>query len=116
MNVLERKKNKFRSFRVLQFQLLDVEELTFLKILIILKKKRKEIPTIVVLGPKVESNLVSIVQFFVLIPNLAFDMPYVAYFGGKSIPRQNRLRWANLMPDSESAEKLDYRVYIALNF
>ena len=115
MNLLERKKDKFRSFRVLQFQLLDVEELTFLKILI-LKKERKEIPTIVVLGPKVESNLVSIVQFFVLIPNLAFDMPYVAYFGGKSISRQNRLRWANLMPDSESAEKLDYRVYIALNF
>jgi hypothetical protein len=28
-------------------------------------------PTIVVLGPKVESNVVSIVQFFVLIPNLA---------------------------------------------
>jgi hypothetical protein len=41
-------------------------------------------PTIVVLGQKVGSNLVSIVQFFVLIPNLASDLPYVAYFGGKS--------------------------------
>ena len=37
----------------------------------------------VVLGPKVRSNVVSIVQFFVLIPNLASDLPYVAYFGGK---------------------------------
>ena len=42
------------------------------------------LPTIVVLGQKVRSNLVSIVQFFVLIPNLASDLPYVAYFGGKS--------------------------------
>ena len=41
-------------------------------------------PTIVVLGPKVESTVVSIIQFFVLIPNLASDLPYVAYFGGKS--------------------------------
>ena len=41
-------------------------------------------PTIIVLSPKVRSNLVSIVQFFVLIPNLASDLPYVAYFGGKS--------------------------------
>ena len=40
-------------------------------------------PTIVVLGPKDRSNVVSIVQFFVLIPNLAPDLPYVAYFGGK---------------------------------
>ena len=39
------------------------------------------IPTIVELGHKVRSNLV---QFFVLIPNLASDLPYVAYFGGKS--------------------------------
>ena len=31
------------------------------------------LPTIVVLGQKVRSNLVSIVQFFVLIPNLASD-------------------------------------------
>ena len=42
------------------------------------------LPTIVVLGQKVRSNLVSIVQFFELIPNLASDFPYVAYFGGKS--------------------------------
>ena len=41
-------------------------------------------PTIVFLGPKVESNVVSIVQFFVLITNLALDLPYIAYFGGKS--------------------------------
>ena len=41
-------------------------------------------PTFVVLGPKVESNVVSIVQFFVLIPNLASDLPYIAYFCGKS--------------------------------
>jgi hypothetical protein len=41
-------------------------------------------PTIVVLGPKVKSNLVSVVQIFVLIPNMASDLPYVAYFGGKS--------------------------------
>ena len=40
--------------------------------------------TIIVLGPKVRSNLVSIVQIFVLIPNLASDLPYIAYFGGKS--------------------------------
>ena len=78
MNLLERKKDKFRSFRVLQFQLLDVKELTFLTILILLKKERKEIPTIIVLGPNVENNVVSIVQLFALIPNLAFDMPYVA--------------------------------------
>ena len=58
--------------------MLDVKELTFLTILILLKKERKEIPTIIVLGPNVESNVVSIVQFFALIPNLAFDMPYVA--------------------------------------
>ena len=38
MNVLERKKVKFRSFRVLQFQLWNVKELTFLTILIILIK------------------------------------------------------------------------------
>ena len=42
------------------------------------------LPTIVVVGQKVRSNLVSIVQFFVLIPNLASDLPYVAYFDGKS--------------------------------
>jgi hypothetical protein len=64
------------------------------------------IPTIVVLGRKVESNLVSIVQFFVLIPNLASDLPYVAYFGGKSTPKFSlpalferlsfRLQWMNL--------------------
>jgi hypothetical protein len=42
------------------------------------------LPTFVVLSQKVRSNLVSIVQFFVLIPNLASDLPYVAYFGGKS--------------------------------
>jgi hypothetical protein len=42
------------------------------------------IPTIAVLGQKVRSNLVSINQFFVLIPNMASDLPYVAYFGGKS--------------------------------
>ena len=42
------------------------------------------LPTIVVLGQKVRSNLVYIVQFFVLIPNLASDLPYVAYSGGKS--------------------------------
>ena len=42
------------------------------------------IPTIVVLGSKVESNVVFIVHFFVLTPNLSSDMPYVAYFGGKS--------------------------------
>ena len=36
--MLERKKVKFRSFRVLQFQLWDVKELTFLTILIILIK------------------------------------------------------------------------------
>ena len=41
-------------------------------------------PTIVVLGQKVRSNLVSVVQFFVLIANVASDLPYVAYFGGKS--------------------------------
>ena len=40
-------------------------------------------PTIVVLGPKVRSNLISIVQFIVVIPNLASDLPYVAFFGGK---------------------------------
>ena len=44
-------------------------------------------PTVVVLGQKVRSNVVSIVQFFVLIPNLASDLPYVAYFGGKSSPK-----------------------------
>jgi hypothetical protein len=42
------------------------------------------LPTIVVLGQKVRSNLVSIVQSFVLILILASDFPYVAYFGGKS--------------------------------
>ena len=42
------------------------------------------IPTIVDLGQNVRSNLVFIVQFFVLIPNLASDLPYAAYFGGKS--------------------------------
>ena len=41
------------------------------------------LPTIVDLGQKVRSNLISIVQFFVLILNLASDLPYVAYFGGK---------------------------------
>ena len=40
-------------------------------------------PTIIVLGRKVESNEVSVVKFFVLIPNLASDLPYVAYVGGK---------------------------------
>ena len=44
-------------------------------------------PTIIVLGPKFESNAVSIVHFFVLIPNLASDLPYVAYFGRKSTPK-----------------------------
>ena len=43
-------------------------------------------PTIVVLGPKVRSNVVSIDQFFVRTPNLASYLPYVAYFGGKSSP------------------------------
>ena len=42
------------------------------------------LPTIVVLDQKVKSNLVSIVQIFVLILNLASDLPYIAYFGGKS--------------------------------
>jgi hypothetical protein len=42
------------------------------------------IPTIAVLGRKVRSNLVFKVQFFVLIPNLASDLPYVPSFGGKS--------------------------------
>ena len=46
-------------------------------------------PTIVVLGQKVRSNVVSIVQFFVLIPNLASDLPYVAYFGGKATYKCN---------------------------
>jgi hypothetical protein len=41
-------------------------------------------PTNIVLGPKVESKVVPIVQFIVLIPNMASDLPYVAYFGGKS--------------------------------
>jgi hypothetical protein len=50
----------------------------------ILVKGPVTLPTVVVLGQKVRSNLVSIVQFFVLIPNLASDLPYVAYFGGKS--------------------------------
>ena len=45
------------------------------------------IPTIEVLGRKVRSNLVSIVQFFVVIPNVASELPYVAYFGGKSTPK-----------------------------
>jgi hypothetical protein len=47
-------------------------------------KLAKSIKQIVVLGPKVESNVVSIVQFFVPIPNLASDLPYISYFGGKS--------------------------------
>ena len=41
-------------------------------------------PTIVVLSPKVESNEVIVFQFFMLIPNLASDLSYVAFFGGKS--------------------------------
>ena len=40
------------------------------------------LPTIVVLGQNVRSNLFPIVQFFVLISNLASDLPYVAYFDG----------------------------------
>ena len=66
-------------------------------------------PTIVVLNPKVKSNVVSIVRFFVLIPNLATDLPYVAYIQRgqtlRSISRKNRLLRANLMPDSESVQK-----------
>ena len=50
----------------------------------ILKRTSVTIPTIVDLGQKVRSNLISVVQFFVLILNLASDLPYVAYFGGKS--------------------------------
>ena len=50
-------------------------------------KEAVTFPTIVVLGPKVRSNVVSIVQFFVLIPNLASDLPDVAYFGGNSSPK-----------------------------
>ena len=55
--------------------------------LMLLYKGPVSFPTVVVLGQKVRSNVVSIVQFFVLIPNLASDLPYVAYFGGKSSPK-----------------------------
>ena len=40
--------------------------------------------TFLVLDPNVKNNVVSIVQFFVLIPNPASDLPCVAYYGGKS--------------------------------
>ena len=60
------------------------ENPNFIKEKHFLKKGQVTLPTIVVLGKKVRNNLVSIVQFFALIPNLASDLPCVAYFGGKS--------------------------------
>ena len=51
--------------------------------------------TIVVVGPKVERNVVSLVQFFMVIPNLASDLPYVAFLAGnrpQSLAYQPSLR------------------------
>ena len=75
------------------------------------------IPTIAVLGRKVRSNLVSINQFFVLIPNLASDLPYVAYFGGLSTSKFGlpalferlafRLQWMTLSMVNGNSLSLD---------
>ena len=53
-------------------------------LVIFVKKGTVTFPTIVVLGPKVESNVVSIVQFIVLISNLASDLPYIAFIDRKT--------------------------------
>ena len=58
MNVLERKKVKFRSFRFLQFQLWYVKELAFLTILIILTKGEEKNQRInVILCDQIEKDI-----------------------------------------------------------